>query len=48
MDQSSFFWDIFLLNVKFKDCCKKLKLYIIKEGGAPIVGRDWLKVLDIF
>lgn len=29
-----------LVNVKFKNYKKKLKLYIIKEGGPPIIGRE--------
>lgn len=26
---------------------KRLKLYVIKEGGPPIVGRDWIKSLSL-
>ncbi|XP_060855198.1 uncharacterized protein K02A2.6-like [Metopolophium dirhodum] len=35
-------------NVKVKNCCKKLKLYVIENGGPPIIGRDWLGEFDIF
>lgn len=38
----------FMFNIKFKDSCKMLKLYIIKEEGPPIIGRDWLEEFNIF
>ncbi|KAL4126032.1 hypothetical protein QTP88_010264 [Uroleucon formosanum] len=38
----------FIVNVKVKNCCKKLKLYVIENGGLPIIGRDWLGEFDIF
>ncbi|XP_008181385.1 uncharacterized protein K02A2.6-like [Acyrthosiphon pisum] len=38
----------FIVDVKVKNYCKKLKLYVIENGGPPIIGRDWLGEFDIF
>ncbi|XP_014215031.1 uncharacterized protein K02A2.6-like [Copidosoma floridanum] len=34
-------------EVKFNDTVAELDLYIIDKGGAPIVGRDWLRKLNM-
>jgi len=34
-------------RVKYKNLNKVLNLYVVRDGGPPIVGRDWLKEMKI-
>lgn len=35
---------ILKVKVKYKDCVEFMKLYVVNNGGPPIVGRDWLTI----
>lgn len=35
------------VNVKYKGLNKNLVLYVIKNGAHPLMGRDWMKALQI-
>lgn len=36
-----------LVDVKYKNICKCMKLYVIENGGSPLIGREWLTKLNI-
>lgn len=35
------------VSAKYNDCTKLLDLYVFANGGLPILGRNWIKELDI-
>ncbi|CAI6349493.1 unnamed protein product [Macrosiphum euphorbiae] len=35
------------VRVQYKDVCKELEMVVVKEGGPPILGREWLTKLSI-
>lgn len=36
-----------IVNVNYKGVTKQLKLYVVPEGGPPLLGRQWLNELKI-